>query len=237
MGADGLGLPQASDWSFVMGLDLGFEDDYAIVVCAYSSTLKAMYHVYDFKDNHKDVYEIANKVLQVYHRFGGRFSAMVADAAGLGGMVIETLNKRYGLSFVRAEKKEKFDHIELMNSDFMTGRLKIVPGTSLDMELQMLQWNIQEDESKGDLAKLGKLKEVSSLPNHLCDALLYAWRFSHHFWSEEYVSPPDYGSPEWNKRYRQSVLEEMLSKREDRLDKIGNEPYNIGRLLEDDGWN
>lgn len=47
--------------------------------------------------------------------------------------------------------------------------------------MSMLQWDLTQ-ASKDLLAKQGKLREHYDLDNHLCDAFLYLWRFSNHFW-------------------------------------------------------
>lgn len=202
---ENFGLPPGHDWRFVCGMDLGFEDDWAIVVLAYSMTNGHLYHVFDYKTNHQDLDQIAVKVLQVYSMFSG-FDAMVGDFGGLGVLLMETLNKRYGLHIQKAEKKEKFDHIELVNSDFLTGRIRIIPGTDLDAELQTLQWQLTEDDDKGDLAAKGKLKPAPGLPDHLCDALLYAWRFTHHFWAVDKVAPLQRGSEEWQREMEHRAM-------------------------------
>lgn len=208
---ENFGLPGGHEWRFVCGMDLGFEDDWALVVLAYSMTNGHLYQVFDYKTNHQDLDQIAAKVLEVYSLFNG-FDAMVGDFGGLGVLLMETLNKRYGLHIQKAEKKEKFDHIELVNSDFLAGRIKIIPGTDLDSELQTLQWALGEDEDKGDLAARGKLKPAPGLPDHLCDALLYAWRFCHHFWATDAVKPHDPGSAEWMREYEERAMKRLADR-------------------------
>jgi hypothetical protein len=105
------GLPNGHDWRYVLGLDLGFEDDFAMVVGAYSLTDGSLYHCYDYKVNHQDVDQVAAHVLRVCEMFGGKVDAIVADSVGLGKMVVETLNRRHGLAIIPAEKREKNDFI------------------------------------------------------------------------------------------------------------------------------
>lgn len=212
------GLPPG-DWRYICGLDLGFEDDWAIVVLAYNERSKVLYHVLDYKANHQDIDAIAAKVLQIYGMFGG-FDAMVGDFGGLGLLVMETLNNRHGLHIQKAEKREKFDHIELVNSDFYAGRLKIIKGTDLAFELETLQWAIDEGEDKGDLARRGKLKESAGLPNHLCDAMLYAWRFAMHYWSTAAKVEPTEWSPEWQREFDERAMRQIVAER-DEIGKYG----------------
>lgn len=235
------GLPDG-DWNYILSLDLGFEDDYAIFVGAYNSTDQCFYHVYDFKENHKDVIEIAEKITEVYNMFGGNFTAMIADAGGLGKLVVETLNKRYGWNFQKADKKEKYDHIELLNADFRTGRVKVrkIPGEfcALDTELQSLQWNVDDGgKSVAELAKTSKLKELPGLPNHLCDALLYAWRFSYHFWARKADDVPSVGTPGWHNLQREQAINFLLKSRSDNGKPFKRELYGDFDVNLVDLWN
>lgn len=161
------GLPDwPGDWRFILGADLGYEDDFAVVVAAYSPTRDSLYHVWDYKANHQDFYEVVELLQFVWDKYGG-FDAMVADASGLGKLVVETINKRHGLPVQPAEKREKFDHVELLNADFYTGRVKVIPGSDLARELATLQFDLSK-HSKKELARTGKLRENPQLPNHLC---------------------------------------------------------------------
>ncbi len=206
------GLPEGHDWRFIMGLDLGFEDDYAIVVCAYSMTSHELYHVYDWKQNHQDIFVIADAIAAVYGRFKG-FDAMVGDFGGLGTLVVETLNKRFGFNILPALKKEKFDHIELLNADFHAGKIRIIRGSNLDLELRTLQWLMHEDDDKALLARTGKLKENPQQPNHLCDALLYVWRHSQHHYAETPRSRTIEGSPQYFEELNHAGMQSLLDAR------------------------
>ncbi len=151
------GLPQGHDWKFVLGLDIGFNDATAITVGAYADTHPHLYHVYDFKQPHLSVDSIEKAVRETIARFG-EFEGMVADTGGLGKTVVATLNER-GLYFEAAEKREKYDHIELVNSDLLSGRIRILPDSYLASEMTVLQW---EDSTYK--------KEDKSTDNHACFA-------------------------------------------------------------------
>lgn len=171
------GLPREDGpWHYVFGLDLGFEDPTALVVCAYSERLAELRHVYDYKEAHLTISAVADLIKDAIAKFGQPV-AIVADAAG--AQIINDLNMTYGLAVQKAEKTEKMDFIELLNSDFHSGHIKIIESTDLEDELCSLQWDLSE-AGKAELARRGKLKEDYRLPNHLCDALLYLWRFAYH---------------------------------------------------------
>lgn len=177
------GLPDdgSDDWRFIMGMDLGFNDDFALVVVAYSPYRNILYHVYDFRADHLIVPQIASIIQRVVERFDNRIEAMVADTGNLAKMVVETLNAQHGLFIEPAEKTEKLDHIELLNSDLYDSKLRILHGSDLYEEMLKLQWDFRGLDRRKAI-RLGRLRESPNQPNHLCDALLYTWRFSlHHF--------------------------------------------------------
>lgn len=207
------GLPDFQDgnWRYILGADLGYEDDFAAVVAAYSTTRNELYHVWDFKANHQDFYQVVETLQYAWDKFGG-FDAMVADASGLGKMVVETLSKRHGLPVQPAEKQEKFDHIELLNADFNAGKIKLIAGSDLARELQQLQFDLSK-HSKKELARTGKLREHPQLPNHLCDALLYLWRYSFHYWSAPKKAQYAAGTVEWHNAREDAWVEQLLEDR------------------------
>lgn len=212
------GLPHdKGPWRFVLGIDLGYVDESALVLAAYSETIKELRHVYDFKQPGMTIDDFIDEVFSVIERYG-RPDAIVADTAGGGSkMLVETLNQRYGLGIEDAKKTEKQDHIELLNSDFAAGRIKIIPGSDLAHELSGLQWDLSR-ESKMVLARTGRLREDPACPNHLCDALLYLYRYSYHFWSMAPDRPLDPGTTEWWAEYERKQLDAALRKRKEGRD-------------------
>jgi hypothetical protein len=192
------GLPiEDGPWNLVIGVDFGFEDDFALVVAAYSETISELRHVWDYRCSHLNIAQQAEKIEEAIARYGQPV-AIVGDAGALGKLVVESMNTMYGLPIIKAEKHEKFDHIELLNSDFHTGRVKVIPDSELDLELCGLQWDLSR-ESKDRLARTGRLREDSRCKNHLCDALLYLWRYSYHHFSRPRIEGPDAGTAEWHR--------------------------------------
>jgi hypothetical protein len=209
-------------WRMVMGIDLGYVDDSALVLCAYSEQLNELRHVYDFKAAELTLDDFMDEIFQVIEKYG-RPDAIVADTAGGGSKIlVETLNQRYGLGIEPAKKTDKQDWIELVNSDFASGKIKIIPGTDLAHELAGLQWDLNKD-SKLVLARTGRLKEDPQCPNHLCDALLYLYKYSYHFWSKAKSAPQEEGTTEWWAEYEKLQLERALARRREGL----KDPYNV----------
>lgn len=207
------GLPlDKGPWHFVLGLDIGYVDESAFVLAAYSETVKELRHVYDFKKSEMIVEDFAEEVLSILDRFGVP-EAIVADTGGGGAKIlIETINARHGLGIIPAEKQDKPGHRELINSDFHSERIKVIPGTDLAHELAGLQWDLSRN-SKMILARTGALKEDPTCPNHLCDALLYLHRYAYHFFSEIPAPRVEKNSTQWIREMERKALENALAKK------------------------
>lgn len=222
------GLPEdKGPWHLIMGLDFGYEDSCAAVMAAWSEQLQELRHVGEFKSNHITIDEFAEEIAELAGRYG-QPEIVVADSSGK--MLIETMNQRYGWGIIPAERKDKFDHIELLNSDFHAGRIKLLIGSELEREMLGLQWDLSKD-TKALLAKTGKLKEDPSCPNHLCDAFLYLWRYAYHFWSTPIDPGPEKGSVSWFELQEKAAVERAVAKkRAEALD-----PHGFAELRKNDG--
>lgn len=204
-------MPRDAEWRYLLGIDLGFDDHFAMVVGAYNPTDGVLYHVWEYHEPRLDVYDAVSRIDEAIERFGG-FDAIVADTGGLGKMIVETLNKRHGYAIKPAEKTQKFDHIELLNADIRSGRTKIMPDSDLAMQMAMLQYDLSKG-AKEDLARVGRLREHPGMPNDLCDAFLYMWRYSFHYWQDARPSFAPVGSAEWQRDIEKRAMELMVQQR------------------------
>jgi hypothetical protein len=222
------GLPvDKGPWHFVMGLDIGYNDESAFVLAAYSESCKELRHVYDFKKSEMLVDDFAEEVLSIIDRFGVP-EAIVADTGGGGAKIlIETINARHGTGIIPAEKTDKPAFQELINSDFHAARIKIIPGTDLAHELGGLQWDTSRS-SRLILARTGRLKEDPSCPNHLCDALLYLWRYAHHYFSEAQAPRVEKGSKAWWAQREKTEMDRVFARRK----AAKKDPHGLKRYAE-----
>ena len=203
------GLPEeGAPWRFIGGLDFGYEAPTAFVVAAYSARLKQLRVVADYSNSHMLVPDIA-EMIQLAQQKYGPLEKIYADAGNLGKMVVETLIREYGFPLERADKREKFDHIELLNAAFSRGEVLIVENTVLETQLLTNCWDLRDETkgSKDSLARRGKLREDDSIPNDSTDALLYLFRGSlHHFGWTQTAAAPEPGTPEWVKAWEKRQL-------------------------------
>lgn len=197
--ANPTGLPaEGAPWHLIGGLDLGFNEPTAFVIAGYSQRLQELRHVWDTSTSHMLVPDVAEMIREAQRRFG-KLEMIYADMGNLGKMIVETLLKD-GFPIEKADKREKYDHIELLNSSFYRGEVKVIEDSrpnSLHNQLITNQWALG-DHSFEDLARAGRLVEDKSVPNDTCDAFLYLYRGAHHRYAlQSPVVDSAEGTREW----------------------------------------
>ena len=171
-------------WNYVLGIDLGYNDATAFVVCAYSDYDPNLYVIETYKESGMIVSAVADKIKELSNKY--EFQTMIVDNASK--QVVEELKQRYYLPLIAAEKRDKRDFIELLNSDLITGNIKLLAeAEDLIVEWKALVWDERQ------LLK-GKHVEHPACPNHLSDAFLYAWRHVYNYSSKPKGIPPPKGS-------------------------------------------
>lgn len=206
------GLDRKIEWRYVIGVDFGWHDDTAIVVLAYSPHDGCLREVYSWKKPHQDVDDVVNQLKDVIS-LCGVVDKIVGDTAGGSKQVVETLNKRYGWNIEPAIKRDKFDYIQIVNSDAQAGRVKIRKESETAFEMMCLQWDTRGDRTLEELQRAGKLKEDESFANHCCDAFLYAYKYSYHFWADDRPSLAVPGSAEWQQEQEDAAMMQLLQGR------------------------
>jgi hypothetical protein len=214
------------NWSYVLGMDMGHSDPFALQVFAFREGERGLCHVYEFERRGMFPRTIAEVLVGAdwVERItsgkdpgepGGVMAAtgwpdgMVADLAGLGGAILDELATTYGVRIAPAEKKHKHDAIELFNGDLVDGHIKILKGSRLEEQLLHLQWAVDE---------YGNLKENKSQRNDCTDAAIYARRLARHLFAEE---APKRSSQGAHARFDQTTTEEPREDARDDADFSG----------------
>jgi len=170
-------LPTGRDWRYVLGVDLGQRDAFAMVLWAFADDTPDLYCVREFKRSGLSVSDWARLIGEWKDAYKPR--AIVADQGGLGKAIVEDLNTRYGLGIEPAEKKQKYAAIEGLNSDMGSARVFIPPRSELARQMGTVQW---DDKRK---------QEDPRYPNDVTDAALYGYREALHWaWKPEEHLPP-----------------------------------------------
>jgi hypothetical protein len=231
--------PQDAGWTWVLGVDLGHSPDpSAFVICCYHEHIRCLYILESYEKLGMDVTDVANQIKQ----FQGIYPISTVVIDGSNKQAVEEMRRRHAIHLIPADKKEKSDFIELMNAELIQGAIKLhaVGCSALSPRMEGVPLSerrglIEEMQSLLWESKAGKItyprKEKDGLPNHACDAALYAWRHSYQYQSE--AAPPKevVGSREWY--LKQS--ENMWDREREAIEKQEGHP-NTPLWPSDGGW-
>lgn len=192
-----------SGWTYILGVDLGYEDDTAFVLCAFHENDRILYVINTFNKKHMDITDVAEKIQSYKNSSDKPVAKIIID--GANKQAVEEIIRRHGIALETADKTGKSDFIEIMNAELIQGNIKILDKcTTLTQEMMGLVWKTTGD--KIDLPR----KEHPALPNHLCDALLYAWRFTYQWAAEDVKTKIIKGTPQWHKKMNEDLFEQAL---------------------------
>jgi hypothetical protein len=200
-------LTKGGRWRYVLGIDLGFNDPTAWVVCAYHDHDRTLYVLGAHKKAKCDITEVADQTRKLMSRF--EFDRIVIDNANK--QAVEEMRRRHDIPLTPAEKTGKADFIELMNADFTSGWIKLHKKAAAPLyeEYSQLIW---DDRSP-------RREEHAACANHCSDAMLYAWRHCFQWLSEVRQSNGlKYGKSEadWMLLQEEQELERMLDQQRQR---------------------
>ncbi len=213
------GLPEDHEWIYVEGSDLGFDDEFAIEVVAWSETTNVFYlGVHEYTMPGMDVPAIAKAFNESESKFGS-FNGRCGDRGGLGKTIFATLGNQYDIEIEPAEKHEKRDFQELLNSELRAGRAKVRKGSKLARQMSMLQWKPDH-----------KTEDKASSPKDACDAALYSWRYIYSAYAKAKPVPLVPDSPqfvvqrmaEYEQRLQQREQQKLAESRDYQEDDIGD---------------
>lgn len=187
-------------YHYVLGIDLGHSPDpSAFSVCAYQPHDPNLYVVETHKGLEMDITDVANKIKELDVRFS--FDHMVVDNAAK--QAVEEIKRRHGLPLKAADKAGKFDFIEIMNSEFIQGKIKLHIHKASELADEYLGLICK---TKGGELVLPK-EEHPGCPNHLADSLLYAWRYCYQYLWEKREEKDIPGSDSW-KQHQEKEMEQ-----------------------------
>lgn len=180
-------LPKA-DWTYVLGIDVGFRDADAIAVIAWSDTLKETYLVDESIKAKQGLTELAEQIQHFEKKYP--VSKMVIDEGGLGKKLAEELRRRHGIPVVAADKMRKQENVELLNDAMRLGRFKAKASSRFVED----SYKIQIDWDKSTPNRIIIKKQFHS---DIIDSVLYGFKESYSYSSEPAKTAPAYGTKEW----------------------------------------
>lgn len=186
----------SGNYNYILSIDVGYVDATAFVVGAYKENDPTFYIVDTFAKSGMDVDAILDKAKEFIDRYNP--VKTVIDPGAGGKSIAETYRKRYGVSILGAQKNEKADHIEIMNSDFNSGRIKsLASNSALHEQWEIIQWD--EDRKRED----------ERYVCDLADAALYAYRESTHYTQSVPLPEPEKFTPTYWQLEAQRMEEEL----------------------------
>lgn len=190
------GLPSGVQWSYILGVDLGYEDPFACSVVAFSEDHPVAYIVHTEHHKHQTPSQWGERIKELQREY--KIFQTVVDAGALGKAIVHDMNDRFNIAAYPAEKSEKMATIELMNGEYHAERLKVLPGNKEYTDQMRI---LSKD-------KTGK-KEDPELPNDICDSSLYAWREARNYMYIEPDPEPPKGSDEYYEKIEQEQIEQL----------------------------
>lgn len=196
-------LPQGKDpYSYTLGCDIGYNDATAWVIGAWREYDSTFYIIETFAKSRMTVDEIMDKTKQLIDKYNPY--SVVMDSGGGGKLVAESFTKRYQIPIKPAQKKDKKDFIEQMNSDFAHDRIKVTKDNKeLIEQWDTVQWN--EDYERED----------ERFVCDLADAALYTWRESIHY----VMKPKEIPVAKGSKAYYDKLTADMEAAAEEHFTK------------------
>lgn len=183
-------LPHALDWSYVIGVDLGYDDADAISVIGWAKNSAETYLVHEDIARKQGITELAGKIDTLIRKYDPL--SVVLDTGGLGKKIAEEMRKRYSLPIKAAEKSRKFEYIELLNDAMRTGRFFARRDSQFAQDCMLVEWS--KEKSTGD-----KLVISDAYHSDACDSALYSWREAMAYLEKPAAPMIVIGSKEWMK--------------------------------------
>lgn len=188
-------------WTYIMGIDLGFEDSDAIAVLAWSDKDPATYLVEEKIVNKQGITELVEQIKEIQTRYD--ITKMVIDEGGLGKKLAEEMRRRHHIPVQPADKVRKQENVEFLNDCLRTGKFKAKASSRFAQDAMLVE--IDRAKSTPD-----KIKVSDKYHSDIIDAVLYSFKESPAFTYQEAEVKPVWGSREWAERQHVEMYEAEL---------------------------
>ncbi len=231
-------------WHYLLGIDTGWKAS-AFTLCAYHDHARELYVLESWKRRGMIISDIS----EVVRDYEGRFDIETTVVDGANKQAVEEINRRHRVSMQpieAAEKRDKFQFIDLMNDDLIQHRIK-VSNASWEPERAHVFTDVGKCGTADYVSPLkcgnlvseyatlvvderllkskGKREEHPNCENHCADSALYPWRKAYAYLSTVLrPEPAAIGSTRWyeeeqkrqQKREDEELNEAIRQRREER---------------------
>lgn len=198
---------EPGNWSYVLGVDIGFDDSDAIAVLGWREHDRRVYLLEEHVQAGQDITDLAERIKPMVERY--KPTMVVIDQGGLGKKTAAELSRRHGIVLQGAEKERKGEFIKIMNADLRKGLLMARADSIFAEDCKLVR------RDPAALAR-GLLQELPSgrggYHSDICDAVLYAWR-----WCWHYLEQPERPKPNAQQRldaWEQAEIDRVEKRRQ-----------------------
>lgn len=157
-------------WNYVLGIDLGFNDATALVCLAYHQNDPYTYIIKADKWRGLTISDAADKIRLWMNEYP--IDYFIVD--GANRQAVEEIVRHHGIPLQAADKSDKVNFIRLMNSDFVSGKIRVHGPNCQPLleEYEKTIWNKRALER-------GIYKEDGQYHPDCADAALYGYRYTY----------------------------------------------------------
>jgi hypothetical protein len=204
-------------WTYIMGIDLGFDDADAIAILAWSEATPVVYLVEELVVSQQGLTELVEQIEHLRKKYD--IAKIMIDQGGLGKKLAEEMRRRHHIPVQPADKARKMEHIAFLNDALRTGRFKAKSDSKFAQDSYLVE--IDRDKSTPD-----KIKVSSAYHSDIIDSVLYAFVESPAFTYTLPIEKPRYGTKAWADTQNTEMFEaelEGITKEWKQL----KDPYNL----------
>jgi len=195
-------LPSGHAWSYIMGVDIGYNDADAIAILAWSDTSPETYLVEECITKKQGLTELVEQMNRMHKKYD--ISKVVMDEGGLGKKLAEEVRRRHAINVEPADKLRKQENVELLNDSLRLGKFKAKNNSRFAQDSYLIQidW---------DRTTPNKIVVKKKPHSDIIDAVLYAFKESYAF-THQPPGPekPKWGTKEWAELQETGMFEKEL---------------------------
>lgn len=217
----------AGNYTYILGMDFGFEDADAFSVLGWHEQSPNTYLVEELIAEKQTYEQMVQNFEQLYRKYP--FSRVIADPGGGGKKLIESLKHRYPIPFLVADKVGKIANYGLLNNALRTHRFFAKTESRFAQDCNLLERDRDKSTPERTVVK-GHSDSV--------DSVLYAFRESPAYGYTPPISKPKPGTPQYDEAFAEEMFQHTIDKA--KKEKEMKDGQGINWELDSDGvpeWN
>ncbi len=191
----------AGPFSYILGMDFGFEDADAFSVIGWQDHSPNTYLIEELIAEKQTYEQMVENFDKLYRKYS--FARVVADPGGGGKKLIESLKARYPVPMEAADKLGKIANYGLLNNALRTGRFLAKRDSTFAQDCNLLERD--RDKSTPD-------RTIVKGHSDSVDSVLYAFRASPAFAFTPPIQQAKPGTPEYAKYEEEKHVEALIEK-------------------------